>query len=73
MGQLRKHLAKKIRYLRGDMTQREFARKIGVSKSTLHRIEMGEQNLGLDAIEQICRKLKCNLSDLLSDKIDANS
>ncbi|HMO18675.1 MAG TPA: helix-turn-helix transcriptional regulator [Oligoflexia bacterium] len=67
MGQLRKNLAKKLKSLRGDMTQREFARKIGLSKSTLHRIEMGEQNVGIDAIEQICKKLRCSLTDILTD------
>lgn len=67
MGHLRNQLAKKIKSLRGEMTQREFARKIGISKSTLHRIEMAEQNLGIDVVEQICKKLKCKLSELFND------
>ncbi len=64
MGQLRNKLAKKIKSLRGDETQREFARKLGISKSSLHRIEMKEQNVGLDTLEEFCRRLKCDISDL---------
>jgi len=46
------------------MTHRGFARQLGISKSSLHRIEMGEQNVGLDLLEQLCRRLHCTLADL---------
>ncbi len=63
MGHVHKRLAKKIKQLRGDMPLREFARKLGIAKSTLHRIEM-EENVGLDTLEHMCKKLKCDITDL---------
>ena len=70
MGELRKRLAKNIRRLRGDTPQREFARKLGITKSTLHRIEMNEQNVGLDTLELICKRLKCGIPDLFFPEKD---
>lgn len=67
MGQLRKRLAKQMKKMRGDETKREFAKKLGISKSTLHRIEMNEQNVGLDTLEILCKKLQCDISDLFPD------
>ena len=64
MGQLRQKLAREIRRRRGDATHRDFARQLGISKSSLHRIEMGEQNVGLDLLEHLCRRLHCTLTDL---------
>ena len=64
MGQLRNLLSKELKRRRGEMTQREFAKKLGISKSSLHRIEMREQNVGIDTLELFCKKLKCKLSDL---------
>jgi len=64
MGQLRQQLAHEIRRRRGDTPHRDFARQLGVSKSSLHRIEMGEQNVGLDLLEQLCRRLHCTIGEL---------
>jgi putative transcriptional regulator len=44
--------------------QRDFARRLGISKSSLHRLEMRQQNVGLDMLEHLCRRLKCDLADL---------
>ena len=66
MGQLRQRLAQEIRRRRGTTTHREFARQLGISKSTLHRIEMGEQNIGLDMLEQLCTRLHCAIGDLFA-------
>ncbi len=41
-----------------------------ITKSTLHRIEMNEQNVGLDTLELICRCLKCELADLFFPEKD---
>ena len=68
MGQLRNLLSRELRRRRGDMTQREFAKKLGISKSSLHRIEMKEQNVGIDTLELFCKKLRCKISDLLSQE-----
>ena len=67
MGQLRKRLATHLRKLRGTTPQRDFARRLGISKSSLHRIEMGQQNIGIDTLELFCQRLKCNLTDLFPD------
>jgi transcriptional regulator with XRE-family HTH domain len=64
MGQLRQHLARELRRRRGDTPHRDFARLLGISKSSLHRIEMGEQNLGLDMLEQLCLRLHCTIGEL---------
>ena len=48
------------------MPQRDFAARLGITKSTLHRIEMNEQNVGLDTLELICKKLKCDISELFA-------
>jgi transcriptional regulator with XRE-family HTH domain len=70
MGQLRKRLAQKIRQARGTESQRDFARRLGISKSSLHRIEMSEQNVGVDMIELFCQRLKCGLLDLFPPEAD---
>ena len=64
MGQLRQQLAREIRRRRGDTPHRDFARQLGISKSSLHRIEIGEQNIGLDMLEQLCLRLHCTMSEL---------
>jgi len=61
----RKNLAKNIRERRGELTQMSFARKIGVDQASVNRIELGEQNVTIDTLQQICDRLKCSASDLL--------
>ncbi len=64
---LREILAEAIRTRRGDRSQRSFARTLGVSKTTLLRIEMADQNVTIDTLETICRRLRCSVADLLDD------
>ena len=47
MGNLANKLAKKLRELRGDIPQNRFARRLGISKSSLNRMELGDQNVSL--------------------------
>jgi hypothetical protein len=35
-----------------------------MSESSLQRIEMGEQSVGLDMLEQLCAQLHCEIGDL---------
>lgn len=49
---------------RGEQTLAQFARKLGLPPSTLHRLESGEQGVTLGKLEQIMRRLKCRLSDI---------
>lgn len=60
-------LAKKMRAFRGDMTQRDFAEKMGTTQATINRIEQGEQNVTLDTLYLFCKKLRCKPNDLLID------
>ena len=61
---LPKQLGAFLRKKRGDLTYAQFARKMGISDSTLHRLEMAEQNVTLKTIEQITQRLKCSVSDI---------
>ena len=65
--QLRKQLAESLKKKRGNQTFQQFARKTGLSDSTLQRIEMMEQNVTIDTIEQIVDRLRCKVSDIFRD------
>ncbi|MFZ1072202.1 MAG: helix-turn-helix transcriptional regulator [Verrucomicrobiia bacterium] len=65
---LAKQLAAFLRKKRGDLTYAQFARKTGLSDSTLHRLELGAQNVTLKTLEQICDRMKCRVSDLFNEK-----
>jgi DNA-binding Xre family transcriptional regulator len=64
---LAKQLGSFLRQKRGNLTYQQFSRKIGISSSTLHRLEMGEQNVTLKTLEQLCSRFKCKLSDLFEE------
>lgn len=61
---LTQKLAANLRARRGAKTQDEFARKLGISRATLSRLESGTQNITLKTIDQIIKKLRCNVEDL---------
>jgi DNA-binding XRE family transcriptional regulator len=61
---LGKVLAANLRARRGQLTQEAFARRLGISRPTLTRLESGSQNTTLKTLEQICRALRCNVGDL---------
>ncbi len=64
MGKLATRLARRLRDLRGDVPQYLFAKKLGISKSSLNRMELGDQNVSLKTIETICRRLRIDIADL---------
>ncbi len=64
MVHLQKRLAKFIKEKRGETSQREFARKIGVSQASITRIENHEQNVTLDTLEHLCRYYRVDIADL---------
>lgn len=68
MGHFRKHLASELKRRRGDLSMRDFAIKIGLSKTSLQRIENEEQNVTIDTLELLCAKLKCEVGDLLGNR-----
>lgn len=66
VGSIIKRFGRRVRKLRGDESLDRFARKLGISKSSLQRIEMGEQNLTITTLEGIAFRLKISLSELLN-------
>jgi len=61
---LAKQLAAFLRKRRGDLTFQQFSRKTGISDSTLHRLELAEQNITLNTLEQLSDRLKCSVAEL---------
>jgi transcriptional regulator with XRE-family HTH domain len=57
-------LANNLKTLRGNTSQESFARKLGISQSTLARLENCTQNVTINTIEQITKALKCDVDDL---------
>jgi len=57
-------LANNLKKRRGNMRQEVFARKLGISQSTLARLEGCSQNVTLKTLQQITKALKCNVEDL---------
>jgi len=49
------------------MTFAQFEKKIGISASTLHRIELGDQNVTIDTLEDILDRLKVKMSDIFPE------
>ena len=43
------------------LNQRDMARKLGISQTTLARLEGGVQNTNLKVIEKLCRALRCDV------------
>ena len=65
---LAKQLGAFLRKKRGDLTYQQFSRKMGISDSTLHRLEMGTQNVTLKTLEQLCDRLHCKISELFGEE-----
>ena len=64
MGTLARKLARKLQELRGETPQYLFARRLGISKSSLNRMELGDQNVSLKTLETLCARLKCDVGEL---------
>lgn len=61
MENLAKNLSKRLKELRGEQTQREFAKKLGIDVATLNRMENKRENITLKTIQKICSRLKCKV------------
>lgn len=61
---LSEKLAKNLKSRRGEQTQGAFARKLGISRATLNRLESASQNTTLKTLNQITKNLNCDVSDL---------
>jgi len=59
-------LGKFLRKSRGDKTFVAFAKKLGISPSTLFRLETCQQSATLELLVQILKRLRCDLTDIFS-------
>ncbi len=64
MSTLSDKLAQNLRSRRGEQTQVEFAKRLGISRATLNRLESASQNTTLKTLDQITKSLRCNVGDL---------
>jgi transcriptional regulator with XRE-family HTH domain len=66
-------VGRRIRELRGfDLTQEEFARRVGVSQSYLSTMERGEVEIGAEILLRISREFGKSLEWLLTGKREAD-
>jgi len=61
---LEKQLAAFLKKQRGESTYAAFSRKLGITASSLFRLERCEQSITLSRLQQIMDRLKCSLSDI---------
>ena len=57
-------LASFLRKRRGRITYAAFARKLGITPSSLFRLENCQQSTTLKTLQQIMDRLKCSWSDV---------
>ncbi len=61
---LDKQFGRFLRQRRGDASYAVFARQLGISASTLYRLETGEQSVTLGKLEDILGRLKMEMRDV---------
>lgn len=61
---LEKRLSENLKTRRGKQTQQAFAKKLGISRATLTRLENCTQNTTIKTLEQITKSLHCDIGDL---------
>lgn len=59
-----KNLSIKVARVEKDMTQKDLAEAVGVSRQTVNAIEKGEYNPTIKLCRKICRVLEKSLDDL---------
>ena len=57
-----------LRQRRGDQTYRQFAPKLGMSSSTLHRLENMEQSITLAKLYAVAQRMRVSIDDILSGR-----
>lgn len=48
----------------GNLTQKVFARKLGISRATFTHLENSGQNTTLNTLDQKTKSLRCDVGDL---------
>ena len=59
-----KNIAHKVARVEKNMTQKELAQAVGISRQTMNAIESGEYNPTIKLCRKICRLLEKGLDDL---------
>lgn len=59
-----KNIALKVARVEKDMTQKDLAEAVGISRQTVHAIEKGEYNPTIKLCRRICYVLDKSLDDL---------
>lgn len=54
---------KELRINDANLTQEEFASKLGWDRTYLSRVESGKQNLTIESLEHVCKSLNISLKD----------
>lgn len=62
-----KTVHRKLREAQGELTQRSFARKLGVSRAQIARLLTAPENITLRTLVKISRALNLTLSQLFDD------
>lgn len=60
-------LAAFLRKRRGNLSYVRFARKLGLTKSTAHRLEVGGHSASLKMLQRILDRLHCRMRDIFPD------
>jgi transcriptional regulator with XRE-family HTH domain len=59
-------LAQFLKKQRGEMSYADFAKKTGLTASSLFRLENGQQSITLTRLHGLMRKLKVSMADIFS-------
>ena len=75
MNQYNSELANNIKRIRkaNNLTQEEFADRLGRSKQAVSKWENGESYPDMAKIVQLCKVLNCTIDDILDDEIVSNT
>ncbi|CAB1256279.1 Uncharacterized HTH-type transcriptional regulator YgzD [Ruminococcaceae bacterium BL-6] len=65
-----RNIAIKVARAQRDMTQKELAEAVGISRQTVNAIEQGEYNPTIKLCRAICRVLEKTLDDLFWEEKD---
>jgi len=57
-------LAQNLRKRRKDLSQKEFSKKLGISRATLTRLENAGQNTTIQTLETIIHSQRCSIGEL---------
>jgi transcriptional regulator with XRE-family HTH domain len=61
---------KELRISKTNLSQEDFAKKIGIDRAYLSRVENGKQNLTIESISLICSGLNISLNEFFNPFIN---